>query len=206
MSSAAPSADHPRSRGVYSFAAFASSALSGSSPLARGLRRAPSIGTPSPVDHPRSRGVYEEDPYVEAMLQGSSPLARGLHNIVEGCRIPVGIIPARAGFTNAACPRGSRQQDHPRSRGVYRSSRSRKTRASGSSPLARGLPKVADFETAAKGIIPARAGFTGPHGEEATEERDHPRSRGVYGGNTARNMLALGSSPLARGLRGVNVE
>ena len=119
MSSAAPSADHPRSRGVYSFAAFASSALSGSSPLARGLRRAPSIGTPSPVDHPRSRGVYEEDPYVEAMLQGSSPLARGLLTIGNLRRRDGRIIPARAGFTRPNLRQEWQHWDHPRSRGVY---------------------------------------------------------------------------------------
>ena len=50
----------------------------------------------------------------------------------------------------------------------------------GSSPLARGLHTSPKSCVAKMGIIPARAGFTGPHGEEVTEEKDHPRSRGVY--------------------------
>ena len=70
--------DHPRSRGVYSERRSAVTSLSGSSPLARGLRQRlggvplddgiiparagftrvrPRDG-PSPWDHPRSRGVY----------------------------------------------------------------------------------------------------------------------------------------------------
>ena len=52
-------------------------------------------------------------------------------------------------------------------------------------------------------IIPARAGFTptiGPHRRNAA---DHPRSRGVYSPIPLRPNLMVGSSPLARGLRGL---
>ena len=90
--------DHPRSRGVYARADAASTAASGSSPLARGLRvrgrtqrywdriipaRAgftiPSSSSGESFwDHPRSRGVYCEAQAVEHGRGGSSPLARGL--------------------------------------------------------------------------------------------------------------------------------
>ena len=50
------------------------------------------------------------------------------------------------------------------------------------------------------GIIPARAGFT-PWGDGAGRSRvDHPRSRGVYGGDHHALFGGQGSSPLARGL------
>ena len=111
--------DHPRSRGVYSTAAFWAAAASGSSPLARGLRQpdpqqeqgagiiparagfTPSTGGGSPRsrDHPRSRGVYITQPRNASARRGSSPLARGLPKSPPDRQARVRIIPARAGFT-----------------------------------------------------------------------------------------------------------
>ena len=94
-------------------------ALTGSSPLARGLRQGiahentavriiparagftrkwPSAAR-RPPDHPRSRGVYGEIrvPVIEGA--GSSPLARGLLKSGIQTVWDSGIIPARAGFT-----------------------------------------------------------------------------------------------------------
>ena len=94
-----PRADHPRSRGVYVNAFGTADAISGSSPLARGLPPYTAMRrTPSP---------------------GSSPLARGLPTL--DAPIPTGyrIIPARAGFTPPATSGTRSWEDHPRSRGVY---------------------------------------------------------------------------------------
>ena len=90
------------------------------------------------------------------------------------------IIPARAGFTAA----GRRRRRRPR----------------GSSPLARGLRRLAQRAAAVPGIIPARAGFTRPLTGPASAPRDHPRSRGVYHGGLSFSPVRGGSSPLARGL------
>ena len=131
--------DHPRSRGVYVHRKRGGVSGDGSSPLARGLpgprkcatdtrriipARAGFTATHRTIgqgdrDHPRSRGVYE--PVILNLLntQGSSPLARGLPTDTRLRPRAPRIIPARAGFTNAASPKGNRQQDHPRSRGVY---------------------------------------------------------------------------------------
>ena len=115
---------------------------------------------PRRPDHPRSRGVYSQPGASLPTLSGSSPLARGLP--ADSHRQPVrpGIIPARAGFTHARRPfnrghagssplaRGlhalgklsqSLGVDHPRSRGVYRTTYTKRTVSLGSSPLARGL-------------------------------------------------------------------
>ena len=50
-------------------------------------------------DHPRSRGVYL--PWLDYNVGdwGSSPLARGLHASGAELKDKIGIIPARAGFT-----------------------------------------------------------------------------------------------------------
>ena len=94
----------------------------------------------------------------------------------------VRIIPARAGFTRSGRPPMSRRMDHPRSRGVYISTRGRMR----SPPW----------------IIPARAGFTAASQPSIPSRSDHPRSRGVYDSCPAVDCRTGGSSPLARGLPG----
>ena len=74
--------------------------------------------------------------------------------------------------------------------------------SAGSSPLARGLPMSRATSPTRLGIIPARAGFTAVCFHAAAASKDHPRSRGVYSGSTAITAAGVGSSPLARGLRG----
>ena len=154
--------DHPRSRGVYRCRTGPYGLSGGSSPLARGLRRVRDRLDDGLVDHPRSRGVYRLWWRRPPPDTGSSPLARGLPYLIwTGEREP-GIIPARAGFTCSSAGPRARTWDHPRSRGVYTSRASRPCSAGGSSPLARGLPLRVAALGMGCGIIPARAGFTGP--------------------------------------------
>ena len=154
------SADHPRSRGVYTSIRLKGNSLLGSSPLARGLpaetaKRAEEAriiparaGFTAPArvkggtsrDHPRSRGVYWTCTSPRGRPAGSSPLARGLQPGDERTQIERRIIPARAGFTDANAASFAHNSDHPRSRGVY--------------GLVRGGPCTCQR------IIPARAGFT----------------------------------------------
>ena len=111
--------DHPRSRGVYLNLLSPTLQVTGSSPLARGLRASRPLWTPTgriiPAragftacqlvarachqDHPRSRGVYENFEVERRIVFGSSPLARGLRLEADGRRRRHRIIPARAGFT-----------------------------------------------------------------------------------------------------------
>ena len=93
----------------------------------------------------------------------------------------VRIIPARAGFTLTVRWQADREEDHPRSRGVYGHGPSCAAHYLGSSPLARGLRMCVSYRGGCAGIIPARAGFT----------ICCPMASGSGGG----------SSPLARGLR-----
>ena len=134
-------------------------------------------------------------------MTGSSPLARGLHGFVPGMVHLLGIIPARAGFTDLHRPDRGVDGDHPRSRGVYPRATPMWRASEGSSPLARGLPPSPGVSWCEPGIIPARAGFTLGQRGVSGDRQDHPRSRGVYPGCTARCPAPPGSSPLARGLR-----
>ena len=174
-----PAADHPRSRGVYCSRSSSGIRPAGSSPLARGL------------------------PVVEKLADwftGSSPLARGLRPQPGEEVAEDGIIPARAGFTNATQASLDPPADHPRSRGVYGTPTSSSGPAKGSSPLARGLRRACEEEAAHMRIIPARAGFTWNDDGTPVGGSDHPRSRGVYQSPAPTGPRRSGSSPLARGL------
>ena len=195
-----PVSDHPRSRGVYFVLLVFPQFLSGSSPLARGLRSLPETTmssiriiparagfTPERVsiftsraDHPRSRGVYVRGRGEFHLSVGSSPLARGLRTLRQADVPARRIIPARAGFTHSTGAWLDRLEDHPRSRGVYGATTSIDRSRGGSSPLARGLPGPDRAGGRELGIIPARAGFTRRAVGRRCRPRDHPRSRGVY--------------------------
>ena len=152
-------------------------------------------------DHPRSRGVYKEALWAIFSTLGSSPLARGLPALDVHDELMAGIIPARAGFTERAAMGGAEAWDHPRSRGVYPTVTLNPANDVGSSPLARGLPEGQCAVCEKDRIIPARAGFTPCPACATGTERDHPRSRGVYLLDSGASRIAVGSSPLARGLR-----
>ena len=111
-----------------------------------------------------------------------------------------GIIPARAGFTFGLSVTKGEIEDHPRSRGVYPGDLILFTTPEGSSPLARGLRSRMNSWHFLKGIIPARAGFTGSRYSAIARMEDHPRSRGVYFTASKYLCFCSGSSPLARGL------
>ena len=172
--------DHPRSRGVYVRVAVGGHVLGGIIPARAGFTAPVRHRADDRQDHPRSRGVY----------------------LVQTVSLTVDrwIIPARAGFTPRGRVRGRGRPDHPRSRGVYPSGSYASMMRDGSSPLARGLPGVRPAAPPRRGIIPARAGFTGLRRAGPCRCRDHPRSRGVYLLASEETVGIVGSSPLARGL------
>ena len=90
--------------------------------------------------------------------------------------------------------------DHPRSRGEYRGDRLLSGCGGGSSPLSRGIRWISYERTGRARIIPALAGNTPHLLHQVKDKRDHPRSRGEYGGRSPRNSEASGSSPLSRGI------
>ena len=155
-----PAGDHPRSRGVYGSCASAAPPRSGSSPLARGLHNMPPYIVLNFRIIPARAGFTLDSSGVSGHTTGSSPLARGLRWSRSGQGSGTGIIPARAGFTASPWMTRRGGGDHPRSRGVYRSSLVGASLMSGSSPLARGLREAGNRVNADVRIIPARAGFT----------------------------------------------
>ena len=167
--------------------------------LAGNTRRVPGEAQ-SGSDHPRSRGEYGPFSGAGVDHHGSSPLSRGIRSDVEEPRVRVRIIPALAGNTCFRQVRLLLTEDHPRSRGEYKARANYADRATGSSPLSRGiLPRQEPARTCTR-IIPALAGNTNLLLECLDPFRDHPRSRGEYRARYCGGLTILGSSPLSRGI------
>ena len=153
--------DHPRTRGVYRLSIPPAIVRAGSSPHTRGLLRPQwnefenariipahagftgvgGVGGLGVGDHPRTRGVYPLPDATTWPTSGSSPHTRGLQ-LHETPWISQGrIIPAHAGFTLGAPTCNWVTRDHPRTRGVYTTGRSRISISGGSSPHTRGLQR-----------------------------------------------------------------
>ena len=212
--------DHPRSRGEYELAGGGVYLVPGSSPLSRGILDRDDIRTavariiPALAgntlawlsvsfvrsDHPRSRGEYFDDFDTILFDEGSSPLSRGIRRRsvvhLRGSRI----IPALAGNTTHRTSDHSIPPDHPRSRGEYSMPSSASRYSVGSSPLSRGILRLAYIETQIIRIIPALAGNTPHTATHSSFGRDHPRSRGEYRGSSKIPSHSRGSSPLSRGI------
>ena len=214
---------HPRSRGENLPPGRSRTRTSGSSPLARGKRcrlgppsrrggliparagKTPISGTPEcgPRAHPRSRGENRAttDDRVEGW--GSSPLARGKLSQQAKDATAGRLIPARAGKT-CRCERAAQnERAHPRSRGENETTSACGPRARGSSPLARGKRVDQGLDGGGRGLIPARAGKTSRRARFGAPLRAHPRSRGENATRSGGRTRLSGSSPLARGKRGI---
>ena len=195
------------------------SGRNGSSPLARGTHGRGSAGPAprrfiparagntsagespggtAPV-HPRSRGEHARATCTGVRRPGSSPLARGTRAGRRREHRAARFIPARAGNTPAAAGTPPAAAVHPRSRGEHQIQGLTPFQRSGSSPLARGTPRVSSPETCHPRFIPARAGNTRPHAPPVPAAPVHPRSRGEHGHSAPLSADADGSSPLARG-------
>ena len=90
-------------------------------------------------DHPRTRGVYLTSLTLGELDYGSSPHTRGLPSDAPKTLSKAGIIPAHAGFTTEDYAQPYAEEDHPRTRGVYRPHGFPWGRPGGSSPHTRGL-------------------------------------------------------------------
>ena len=212
--------DHPRSRGEYGRASRNRLLLLGSSPLSRGIHTngdmpgialgiIPALAGNTRLlemrvrparDHPRSRGEYGLSPSAGRVVQGSSPLSRGIHSSYGDWRRIVRIIPALAGNTWPSSAITAQIPDHPRSRGEYFRIPGHVAEHDGSSPLSRGIRRVAARRCARRGIIPALAGNTVAVQPQLLQQPDHPRSRGEYVQLRTGPLTLVGSSPLSRGI------
>ena len=153
---------HPRSRGEHFYEVAFLAWATGSSPLARGTldARRGAVRTPRFIParagntssehsstwrftvHPRSRGEHDDRIVSSVLRPGSSPLARGTPPPSTPPRGASRFIPARAGNTPSFPARSTPSSVHPRSRGEHSPSPLTTSIGAGSSPLARGTPRL----------------------------------------------------------------
>ena len=132
---------------------------------------------------------------------GSSPRGRGKLHVRDRepgyCRL----IPARAGKTIKFVLAIVVAPAHPRAGGENERRPFAKSLPAGSSPRGRGKPEIALDEARTEGLIPARAGKTGPPARRPRPPAAHPRAGGEnrFAGYIKRT--AKGSSPRGRGKR-----
>ena len=132
--------DHPRMRGEHYLTRYASLAIGGSSPHARGARLgdeaahvrlgiipacAGSTGRGTGCrraswDHPRMRGEHAPPSVTSVKPLGSSPHARGARRDGDHHADSCGIIPACAGSTHPHRVAWLARGDHPRMRGEHK--------------------------------------------------------------------------------------
>ena len=194
-------------------------AAEGSSPHARGgpARARPPHGRPGLIPacagraraqqtqcrlsaaHPRMRGEGPVERLARIVRSGSSPHARGgpLVSPLSG-GVPR-LIPACAGRASHAEHAGECRSAHPRMRGEGPSAHDLNSRASGSSPHARGGLRDGVGGAHDQGLIPACAGRACSAPCVPRRGRAHPRMRGEGSTRTPRSSPPFGSSPHARG-------
>ena len=212
---------HPRGRGEHGVQSTRTNNAAGSSPRARGTRRAvpPELSparfipagagntagaaahTLRPPVHPRGRGEHwvTTDELLE--YAGSSPRARGTPEFVRPPRDRHRFIPAGAGNTRRRTVDPTIAAVHPRGRGEHARLRELADELAGSSPRARG---TLEFHQAAASIIrfiPAGAGNTSTPRPTRAMAAVHPRGRGEHLRAHNDFGIAGGSSPRARGTR-----
>ena len=124
---------------------------------------------------------------------------RGTHRVCAFVLQAPGIIPAYAGNTNSANPKGFSARDHPRICGEHILRVVRHSSPRGSSPHMRGTQKTTANTHHTSGIIPAYAGNTCSCRRLECHTRDHPRICGEHNLPLHRRQLRQGSSPHMRG-------
>ena len=214
---------HPRSRGEHTPTKALRRRTWGSSPLTRGTssvrygrretfrlisaRAGNTVQAPEAptgrTNHPRSHGEHLVPQSILKIWLGSSPLMRGTYQSDTAGPVVARLIPARAGNTcHVRAPR-AHAWAHPRSRGEHSRSEISRSRVRGSSPLARGTSGVPYSPPGVCRLIPARAGNMPGQFFRVGRLAAHPRSRGDHVSMNSPCGVSVGSSPLARGPRGI---
>ena len=153
-------AAHPRWRGEDEVNEMSERDRAGSSPLARGGLELPPDAKGMYGLIPAGAGRTSSRATPPAPTAGSSPLARGGRDGAAVAGVVGGLIPAGAGRTRRSSPPPNAATAHPRWRGEDGLMQAAAGAGQGSSPLARGGPRMTLDTYAHVGLIPAGAGRT----------------------------------------------
>ena len=158
-------------------------------------------GGPTPA-HPRVGGENRRFRRSYVMGFGSSPRGRGKHELLQGLRVRLRLIPAWAGKTLATRRAGTSTTAHPRVGGENEEQLFDYLDTTGSSPRGRGKRGGDDRVHCSVRLIPAWAGKTGVVVVHESSPPAHPRVGGENVSVTLPAMSVAGSSPRGRGKLG----
>ena len=151
--------------------------------------------------HPRACGENTPGVSHPPRSYGSSPRVRGKPVDRDLSDLATGLIPARAGKTSARAGSTGAKAAHPRACGENWRGTVTTTVLYGSSPRVRGKPCVSFSDRRGAGLIPARAGKTGPGRRPVRRPWAHPRACGENRTRGVWESGFQGSSPRVRGKR-----
>ena len=195
------SAVHPRGRGEHGGLRLALFHFSRFIPAGAGNTVGRRSGAVGEAVHPRGRGEHFARYRSRRQLSGSSPRARGTRLLTKLRAYLKRFIPAGAGNTQTLQSTQMPHPVHPRGRGEHTVQHVRKSWVCGSSPRARGTPRLRLHHNPRLRFIPAGAGNTHRGGPRHASQPVHPRGRGEHPWHRCRDLGNHGSSPRARGTR-----
>ena len=149
--------------------------------------------------HPRACGENRAEAAARYCEWGSSPRVRGKLRQDGERGVLNGLIPARAGKTSKGSPTLSKRWAHPRACGENEQYLVLRALEEGSSPRVRGKHRRVVDRPARAGLIPARAGKTGPSSRTRLPGPAHPRACGENWALFPAPVASSGSSPRVRG-------
>ena len=210
---------HPRACGENRLTALTRIGTAGSSPRVRGkpamlvclasstgliparagkTSQPPAAPSQCPA-HPRACGENRDGVLRSMSIGGSSPRVRGKRASDPAASWARGLIPARAGKTASALVVAERPPAHPRACGENGAVDTAARPALGSSPRVRGKRLCGRPGAHRRGLIPARAGKTGPRTAGRPSCGAHPRACGENSRLSEEEINQMGSSPRVRG-------
>ena len=149
--------------------------------------------------HPRACGENRFRQMSTGYSDGSSPRVRGKRGAAAVVPGHPRLIPARAGKTLPFVWCLVDCAAHPRACGENYPPAHLAAAAAGSSPRVRGKPRPVDAGDVPEGLIPARAGKTGPRTPTLGAGPAHPRACGENYPQRPASHVVEGSSPRVRG-------
>ena len=149
--------------------------------------------------HPRACGENLSPRSPASLRAGSSPRVRGKQLGAVHVAPRPGLIPARAGKTARGLRRTDQRTAHPRACGENPTPHTGAHHVTGSSPRVRGKRASRPSAPDPKGLIPARAGKTGPVSGCVLRAAAHPRACGENELRPRGGLRGEGSSPRVRG-------
>ena len=156
--------------------------------------------------HPRGHGERMRDIAEVTIKRGSSPWARGTRDEYGDYQHSQRFIPVGTGNAGVEDNRALFHSVHPRGHGERHYLFTKSELEYGSSPWARGTPRLTIRRINQFRFIPVGTGNAEHHAFYLLQDAVHPRGHGERGIKASHRIVKFGSSPWARGTQGTPIS